>query len=83
MQIIVFKLDGWNGEEPQVFFVIQSCRLSYSEKTPDNCQNNDVLWNWVLEVKNKHENKVSVWRWECCIGCVVRLDAIRLEMATL
>ena len=47
------------------------------------CQNNDVLWNKVLAVKNQHENKVSVRRWECCVGCVVKQDVIRLEIATL
>jgi len=76
-------LDDWNGEEPQVFFVIQTCRLSWSEKIPDSCQNNDVLRNRVLAVKNQHKNKVSVHRWECCVGCVERLDGIRLEITTL
>jgi len=32
---------------------------------------------------NQHENKVSVPRWGCCVGCVVRLDEIILEMTTL
>jgi hypothetical protein len=34
-------------------------------------------------VKKQHENKASVWRWGCCVVCVVRLDEIRLEMTTL
>jgi len=76
-------LDDWNAEEPQVFFVIQTCRLSWSEKIPDSCHNNDVLRNKVLAVKNQHENKVSVCKWECSVGCVERLDGIRLEITTL
>jgi len=43
--------------------------------------------NWILEdcwaVKNHHENEISVGRYRCCIGCVVRLDMIELEMTTL
>ena len=76
-------MDGWNREEPHVFFVIQTCHLSWSEKIPDNCQNNDVLWNIVCEVKKQHENKVSVRVWEWSVECVIRLDEIRIKMTTL
>jgi len=34
-------------------------------------------------VKNQHENKLSVAEMRCCVGCVVRLGKIELEMTTL
>ena len=33
--------------------------------------------------QNDGEIKVSVHIWECCVGCVERLDGIRLEITTL
>jgi hypothetical protein len=44
-------LDGLNEEEPQVFYVIQMYRLSWSEQISASFQTSDVLRNKVQNEK--------------------------------
>lgn len=34
-------------------------------------------------IKNQHEKKVNEQRWGRCVGCVVRVDVIKLKMTIL
>lgn len=60
----------------EVCFLHESSAQIEGKILSDNSNSSDIVQDGILDRKNQHENEISV-------GCMVKLDEIRLEMRIL